>query len=395
MKQLYYANLLRLKDESKKDTLIYTDSKNIIGNILPLIDRTGKIKMPYDFKIYPDWQMPVYDPTFSKSFDECCDLRTQEIIDNANKENKKIFVFWSGGIDSTLILSSIIKNLGIEETKKKVVVFLSISSISENYYFFEQYVSKLNFKNAYCIEDVFSLDAIIVTGEYSDQIFGSDLALKLHKKSNKSYHYHDPYDREKFYLLFSDNGAELSFLDLHENSPYRGLETDSREAWLDLLEESVAQSGLPITSMFDYLWWLNFNFKWQSIYFRLVIRSKNKDVITYDYLKNHLIYYFGSKDFQLWSMKNLDQKIKKSWRSYKFPAKEYIFAFDGNEHYLNYKIKKGSLYQILNDLKKSEAVDSNLFFIDNINAQDYYVKDNWFNNWLSKKNSTQGAIFLT
>jgi hypothetical protein len=385
MKKLFYANLLKLKDETKRDTLIFADSKNIIGNILPLVDRSGKINMPYNFDIYPDWKMPKHDPSFLKTFDDCCDLRTQEIIDQADRENKEIHIFWSGGIDSTLILVSFIKNLGIEEVKKRITIYLSISSISENYYFFDRYVSKLNFKNSYCVEEIFSNNALVVTGEYSDQIFGSDLALKLHKKTNKTYQYQDPYDRKKFHWLFSDEGTELSILDYHKDSPYRGLEEDSREAWLDLLEESVKDSGLHLESMFDYLWWFNFNFKWQSIYFRMIIRTKNKEIINYDFLKSNLIYYFGSEEFQLWSMNNRNMKIKDGWRTYKFPAKQYVYDFDHNEDYLKFKTKKGSLYQILNDLKKFEAIDNSFDLIENLDASIYYNEDNWFNNWLSKK----------
>lgn len=387
MTKLFYANLLKLKIDSKRDTLIFADSKNIIGNILPLIDRTGKLSMPYNFEIYPDWKMPNYDSNFLKTFEECCDQRTQEIINQADQENKKIHIFWSGGIDSTLILVSFIKKLGMNKVKEKIRIFLSIGSISENYYFFDRYVSKLNYTNSYCIEDLFFDDGIIVTGEYSDQIFGSDLALKLYKKSNKTYEFHDDYDREKFHSLFVDEDTEISLIDYHKDSPYRGLEIDSRESWLDLLEESVLSSGLPLKSMFDYLWWFNFNFKWQSIYFRMVIRTKNQNAINYNFLNKNLIYYFGSKDFQLWSMKNLDKKINDSWHTYKFPAKKYIYEFDGNKNYLDYKVKKGSLYQILNDVKKYEAIDNSFQLIQNLDPNLYYNPDNWFSKWLSKKNS--------
>lgn len=385
MTKLFYANLLKLKIDSKRDTLIFADSKNIIGNILPLIDRTGKLSMPYNFEIYPDWKMPNYDSNFLKTFEECCDQRTQEIINQADQENKKIHIFWSGGIDSTLILVSFIKKLGMNKVKEKIRIFLSIGSISENYYFFDRYVSKLNYTNSYCIEDLFFDDEIIVTGEYSDQIFGSDLALKLYKKSNKTYEFHDDYDREKFHSLFVDEDTEISLIDYHKDSPYRGLEIDSRESWLDLLEESVLSSGLPLKSMFDYLWWFNFNFKWQSIYFRMVIRTKNQNAINYNFLNKNLIYYFGSKDFQLWSMKNLDKKINDSWHTYKFPAKKYIYEFDGNKNYLDYKVKKGSLYQILNDVKKYEAIDNSFQLIQNLDPNLYYNPDNWFSKWLSKK----------
>lgn len=85
-------------------------------------------------------------------------------------------------------------------------------------------------------------------------------------------------------------------------------------------------------------------------------------------------------------MKNPDKKIKDTWTSYKFPMKEYIFNFDKNKYYLDNKIKKGSLYQILNETTKAEGLNSDLEFIDKIEPDDFYNPDNWFADWV-KKNS--------
>lgn len=387
MKKLLYSNLIRLKKEDKPDTVIYSNSPKIVMNILPLIDRTGRISMPYNFKIYD--QMPEFDPLFNKSFDDCVDAVTSKLIERSNKENKKIYIFWSGGIDSTLIVTSFIKQLGLDKAKEKLVILLSISSVQENFIFYEKYIKKLNFSSSYVVEKIFELDSIVVTGEYADQLFGSDLAVGMYKQSEKTYHWNDPYDRNKFNNILgeSSNKTSMSILDFHSDSPYNDIDYDSKMAWLDLLETSVQQSGLELTTMFDYLWWLNFNFKWQSIYFRMIIRStkESRESINEESLKN-LVYFFGDELFQKWAMKNPDKKIKDTWTSYKFPMKEYIFNFDKNKYYLDNKIKKGSLYQILNETTKAEGLNSDLEFIDKIEPDDFYNPDNWFADWV-KKNS--------
>jgi hypothetical protein len=59
-----------------------------------------------------------------------------------------------------------------------------------------------------------------------------------------------------------------------------------------------------------------------------------------------LINWYGSTDYQLWSMANNNngEKIRgTSQSSYKWAARKYIYDFDGNEWYFRYKIKIASL----------------------------------------------------
>jgi hypothetical protein len=109
--KLLYANQTLLKINNKLDTEIYTGSEKIIMNVLPLIDRTGNIQMPYDFAIYDDFKMPAPDSAFNLDYQECCYIRTKEIIAISDRKNLPIRILWSGGIDSTLIIVNFIKIL--------------------------------------------------------------------------------------------------------------------------------------------------------------------------------------------------------------------------------------------------------------------------------------------
>ena len=137
---LYYANQLLLKNPNKLDTIIYTGSKNIIMNVLPLVDRSGKIQMPYNFSIYEDFRMPVPDNNFNLEYKDCCEIRTKEIVELSDKLQIPIRILWSGGIDSTLVIISFIKLLGLSAAKDRLIISLSASSIQENYYFYCHYL---------------------------------------------------------------------------------------------------------------------------------------------------------------------------------------------------------------------------------------------------------------
>lgn len=384
--KLFYANQLLLKQEEKLDTKIYCGSKNIILNVLPLIDRTGLTKSPYDFAIYDDHLMPTPDESFNLSYQECCDLRTKEIIDLANKKNIPIRILWSGGIDSTLVLVSFLKQMSQSEAKEKLVVSLSSGSIMENYFFYNKFVRYLRCESGYNVENLMDGSCIVVTGEYNDQLFGSSTAKDMKKYYNNSYDFDDVYDREKFFDFIA-NQNQIALFQESIDSPYFDLGDLETNAWLDLLEFSAEKSNLDIITMFDYWWWLSFNFKWQSIYFRLLIRANQnlKNNITSDFCREHLIHFFSSQDFQQWSFHNRNRGIKDlNWRRFKNASKEIIYDFDKNKEYYDYKIKNGSLYRVLQYVEKSLAITDQFNFLNEFDPNDFYQEDNYFNNWIKK-----------
>ena len=86
-----------------------------------------------------------------------------------------------------------------------------------------------------------------------------------------------------------------------------------------------------------------------------------------------MISFFNSEDFQRWSIVNHDLKHKGTWKTYKWPSKEFIYEYNRDDNYLNNKTKETSfpktvpvgLGQIRNKLimddgnyvKRTETVD--------------------------------------
>ena len=52
--------------------------------------------------------------------------------------------------------------------------------------------------------------------------------------------------------------------------------------------------------------------------------------------------FYNTPEFQRWSMLNHDLKHKGSWKTYKWPSKEFIYKFNGDATYRDNKTKETS-----------------------------------------------------
>jgi len=103
------------------------------------VTRHGEWSLPWKQELPPTFEMPEYDPLFAKSFSQVTDERALEIKKLINEHNQKFAVMYSGGIDSTIVLCALIKNLTSEELKN-VVIATSSHAIVENPTFWQQFV---------------------------------------------------------------------------------------------------------------------------------------------------------------------------------------------------------------------------------------------------------------
>ena len=177
---------------------------------------------------------------------------------------------------------------------------------------------------------------LFVSGEHADQLFGSDIIGKLMVRVGNGV-IHQPYNRGLLARFFNPDG------DL----------TAETEICLDLFEFLASKAPIPIETNYHFLWWLNFNLKWQSVFLRTLayLAPRNLAGMTADYVRERYLPFFVTEDFQQWSLNNPDNRIKDTWNTYKWVAKDIIFDFTGDEGYRRYKVKRGSLFFII--LRKS------------------------------------------
>ena len=292
--------------------LINNHRKIIGSNNSMFFDRTETFKLPIALK--NQFPIPKIDHNFTKTYEDICDQTASEIINKAVNSNKKIRILWSGGIDSTLILITFLK----QGQRDILEVGLSIESIAENYDFYKNHLlGRVKLIPATDLKSLASSDCVLVGGEYNDQLLGSNL-LPTFVRYYDVNDLHNTFNLDKLKKVFS--------------SRY----TINVDTWIDIYLSIAEKSPIQIKTNLDFHWWINFSCKWQGLYYRLASYFPE----SYD-LENYC-HFFQTEDFQQWSLLNHSQEFNR-WEDYKKICKDLIWQFDKNDEYRNKKTKLESL----------------------------------------------------
>jgi hypothetical protein len=249
--------------------------------------------------------------------------RAQEIVN----ENKDIKLFWSGGIDSTLTVASI---LSIARTDQ-IELYHTCESIKENPYFYD-YIQKFNVRTTMWSDrwdTKFKSDDLIVTGTSADEITGS--------LDRSFYDEHSAGLNQPWQVFFKTKGYNDSFI--------------------TRCEQLFSESQSPIETMFDARWWFYF-----------YIRHTNYARRDWDYnlendFSNNVVQFFNCNTFDSWAILNKEQLIHNEYRTYKQPFKEVIYKYWDNKEFLHNKEKVNSLLSTHWILKKLARFDQQYLFV--------------------------------
>jgi hypothetical protein len=211
-------------------------------------------------------------------------------------------LYWSGGIDSTLLLVSFLKVLD----PKSLIIHLTKNSIKENEYFFENII-KPNLKFAFATGDASNIGSNI-TGECGDTVWAAlDHGFFL-SEPIKSYIY------KPWQHWFETKSNDIDFL--------------------NFAEKFMENAGRPIVTLFDARWWFYLLCKSQS-------KATSLQMKTSTFHNSIVIPFYESTDIETWAWYNVENIIKgNNWQTYKWPAKEIIYKFDKNKDYLKNKSKE-------------------------------------------------------
>ena len=278
------------------------------------IDRTGLNKFNFEYD-----PIPEYDSQFTKTLEDIIEERVTEIIST----NKKIYVMWSGGIDSTAVVCAFLKR------KVPFEILLSEGSIEEYRLMYNILIKlkvKLHFINSIYIDPpkIVKGDGILLNGYPADQLFGRWKFAKDFKYDMLKDKWEN-HDIKKMYPKLADVPAEL---------------------FLRHMTESIKGSPFEIRTVFDFMWWGIFNFGWQDRKFYHLGYLDTKDV--------NIIPFFGNNDFQKWTVVNHDLKLQKETvnETCKWQLKDYIYDFVKDEEYLKNKVKMKPLTELNKDFSK-------------------------------------------
>lgn len=276
----------------------------------------------FKFKlITPSFQKINSMPSSKKSFEDLCFRRAKEFFEL----NKRIYLKYSGGTDSTVALLSIIRSWPSQDIKDRVFLLGSEESIEE----FPEFWPELEMLFENRIHDVrenqayFHKHGVVVNGEVGDQLFGHS------------------------FMEMTD-----CFNDIFKPWEEMVRVIDMSKMVINRYKKTLKYSPFPIKTFFDFIWWYNFTNKVQYTYLR---------DLTLNTLETYTkcVYPFYLTDYFLrWSLDNHDLKIENSYETYKPEAKRFIEKYTGHTEHWN-KSKVGSRNYIWADKNIKNATKWN------------------------------------
>lgn len=301
-------------------------------NFIPshIQSRVHRLPAPYPLAdtLYP---IPT-DYSNNTSFGQSLDSAINKSIKFA--KGKTVYICWSGGIDSTAILVSYLQQVTPSLINQTVVLY-NESSIQENPYFFYKFLNGIvpvQHIDTFVVTPENYSGLLLIDGEGGNQCTGSTM---IHR------------------LVYQRKEAELTqpWLNVNLDRYFHSLNLSASRDLIDMLTESVAYSPVEIKTVFDLLWWFNFNFKFDDAILRKVLHyAKNLNAQeTKEFYNNNLIRPYADIELQKWALANVPGRTEFS--DLRLHQKLYINQFDKNDLWLYNKREQASTTASYEDSK--------------------------------------------
>jgi hypothetical protein len=245
---------------------------------------------------------PIGEVCEPLSIDELCYNSAKYIIDRAGSQY--IYVTWSGGIDSTLALTEILK----QAPHDQIVVALNDNSIHEYPEFYEKYIKdKLRTTGFDYYTDnhlkKFIKDGVVVTGHLVDPVFG-DSIYKVMSPERLT-------QKIESFLAECDNISISQYKMLIKGCPRK------------------------LENVKDLFWWIDYALNYQAE--QLMWLLETEDMI----LDKNLFHFGAGKGWNDYAVSTPSEiKYKGTdYKNFKMPLKEQLFKFTKDSDYLENKLK--------------------------------------------------------
>ena len=297
---------------------------NYIGVLSSLVecgmpmDRTDTNFNYYNYHVDP---IPKVESGWDRSIEELFIERAEEIW----AMDKPVRLWWSGGIDSTTALVALLRT---KKSEHELIIYCDPGPCKEENPHFWSLLEKMDdvtfqFNK---MENIFDFSnwcdgSINITGEPGDPFYGTFVVQNHINDLDK--HWTDIFNWDDVTYPFQDKNDPIS--NFH------------RPRFLEFCEKFNAECPFEIRNPFDFTWWIVFALKWQWIETRIAAQLPNPS----NY--KNMVGFYNTQEIQKWSIHNHDMKHKGTWKSYKWPSKDFIYAYDGNADYRDNKTKEKSL----------------------------------------------------
>jgi hypothetical protein len=269
------------------------------------VDRTGLTKSPLNQHIERPWKIPTQQLSLDQAF--------KERVDNLLSTQQRINLFWSGGIDSTAMITAFLKH---SPDKKQLRILYSPYSTYEHPGYLEFLKKNSDLELVDISGTVYlncQFDGIFITGDGGDELMGSL--------------------DETFFETHGADGLSKSWKDFfYQENP------DSN--FIEFCEKHFAQAGRPIDTVLDARWWFYTTCKNTA----MLYDTKLPYFLDYDNFNVGMIHgFFDCYEFEKYIYWNTDKIITSSdYSGWKQIFKNYCCEFDGFKSWSDNKTKVNS-----------------------------------------------------
>ena len=300
------GQLIKVQGQNKYNNLI---DINCLFSDQPMgdpVDRNGSCHGPYKYKVLRPFTGLSYNST---TLEELMAQRVQDLL----QQSKPIHLFWSGGIDSTALVSAFLTHAtNLDQLELVYTPF----SLYENKSFFDFVRKKYPRLKVTDMSGRVYLDhsfpGLIVTGHGGDE-FTASLD-------------------DSFYSKHKD------VLGLHWKDFWRS--KNASESLIDFSESWFALAGRPIETLFEARWWFYACCKSQYYSARDSEFTMNNNRV--DPTKLIAFYDFNGFENYVWNDPSISFRDMSDYRSYKKFLREYTFRFYQDQDYLDNYFKVNS-----------------------------------------------------
>lgn len=294
---------------SKPSTLhilskMYMPCFNILNDRFDVLNKESEYRLcSRETDIHNIWNLPFL------SFEECCHIRTTDIIRLADKADKDIYISYSGGVDSTLVVVSFLMHPSLK--KHKFHVLYNKNSVDE-YPYFMDVLRKNKVSTIDCEYNVWNIinqaeNGILVSGLCGDQLDGSN----LHTKNYKGY------------VNYFDNWIDA----FRKISCY----TIGDKHIADIMNYAKCIGMNTMKYFGEFAWLFNFGIKWTYV-------AEYMQCFT----KGLYFPFFDTDYFSRYALSKIDrlgEKKQDTSYNYKTDWKKIIYSYTKDDVYFLYKGK--------------------------------------------------------
>lgn len=334
MKHLISCNQLDIMNLSAHLTF-YNNMIEMTGTTKShFIDRTGVVDSPLRINVPQTHQL--HHGCFDRmlDFEDCYRHRISQLVTCQDRLDKPMILTYSGGLDSTAILCAFIKELGIKEASRRVIVMLDSASIYESPDFYLRWIAPhFDMVPTSSLDQYWPPTAILIDGEPNGLIVQSEYVLRIGQKLGaeileQKFCYQT---LDKLFQVLSRSNYEPTHIDVFSH----------------MINQTALRVGVTIDCVMDMIWWLNLNFRWMYYAYMHIRRFRiyRSDIrIDQQFINDHFWMFYGSTEWQSWSHAHrLDQISYARSHGVKPPTRQYIYQVTGDQTYLALKRKVHSL----------------------------------------------------